>query len=73
METNSKVDLGAKGVEIGKEDLDRLTRSKVHEWIKKDLDAALAFLQMLRKYPDVMERFADQLYDQMIDERKLDE
>lgn len=46
------------------------SRETVVEWVKRDLDASLYFLEMLRRHPDVIEDVAGKLYDRIIKEEQ---
>lgn len=39
------------------------TREDVREWTKRDLLAASYFLNLLQRYPEIVEQMADMIYD----------
>lgn len=39
-----------------------VTPEHVKQWVKRDLDAACYFLQMLRKHPEILDIVAQELY-----------
>lgn len=42
------------------------TREQVREWSKRDLTACHYFLGMLIRYPDIIEKMADEIYQKAL-------
>lgn len=42
------------------------TREQVREWAKRDCTAAHYFLGMLIRYPDIIEKMADEIYEKAL-------
>lgn len=61
-----------KTTEQGKESkaLPTPTIEMVRTWVKRDTQAASYFLTMLLKYPDVLDRIADELFARTLQERE---
>lgn len=41
----------------------------LQQWIKKDMDAAVYFLNLLRKYPDILATLAQELHAKALQEK----
>lgn len=48
----------------------QLTKDHVLQWCTRDIAAAGYFLNMLKKYPDVIEMIATELYEKAQQERR---
>lgn len=46
------------------------SREVVREWVKRDLHAAHYALRLLLRYPDIVERMADEMYERLIIEEQ---
>lgn len=52
------------------------SRDVVREWVKKDLHAANYALALLLRYPDIVEKMADEIYERLLIEesdKRMDE
>lgn len=46
------------------------TKEQVVAWVKRDAHAASYFLAMLVRYPDIVDKIADELYDRIMSEEQ---
>lgn len=46
------------------------TKDQVRLWVKQDINASSYFLSMLLRYPDLVDKIADEFYERIVSEEQ---
>lgn len=46
------------------------TKDTIRKWTENDLNSAIYFLSMVKRYPDILDKVADEIYQKAIKEEQ---